>query len=125
MGSAHSTPPHTHTPSHTRQPPDSETGRGRGARLSPFAPAPAPSASYPGWVGEAGNQYQSSKHEFSATTGGREGDPQPGAGRGMVEGGGRAFGAAAAARAESQAPLCGQGVLPLFSDDLPFSSPVP
>lgn len=50
---------------------------------------------------------------------------QPGAGVGVAEGGGRAFGAAAAARAESQAPPCGQGVLPPFSACLPSSSPLP
>lgn len=41
----------------------------------------------------------------------------------MAEGGGRAFGAAAAARAESQAPPCGQGLLPPFSACLPSTSP--
>lgn len=44
---------------------------------------------------------------------------------GVAEGGGRAFGAAAAARAESQAPPCGQGLLPPFSASLPSTSPPP
>lgn len=120
MGSGHSTPS---TAPHPAVPRPSD-GAG------PWHPPPQPPV--PGeWEkraspGPTGSRAQSPTQECSATAGGRAGDPAAwGGGRGVAEGGGRAFGAAAAARAESQAPLCGQGVLPPFSDGLPFSSPLP
>lgn len=69
------------TPPHTPQPTDPATGRGRCARLSPFAPAPAPSASSPGLVGGAGlagpgvQPGPSPNQECSIAGGGRAGDP--------------------------------------------------
>lgn len=119
-----------YTSPHPAAPRPSDGAGPRRARRSPFAPAPAPSASRPGWVGGA---------DLAGLDGQPGSKPQPRMlCRGRRTGGrprslGRGWGGVEEEpsaqppqpRAEAQAPLCGQRVLPPFSAGLPFSSPAP